>query len=114
MNDETKKRIKRFLETLKDYEVHGGEPTNYKETLVNLRESIKKGIFEETDSKFREILLYALKEINDNVTTIDTLIMAGSMNKDFDKLIKGANLIQSLASMLIKEDKILLLELIIN
>lgn len=114
MNDETKTRIKRLLETIKDYEVHGGEPLDYKEALVNLREYIKKGLFEEIDSKTIEILLGALREVNENITVIDVLRMTASMENDSDNLIKEKNIIQSLASMLVKQDKILLLEYIIK
>ena len=114
MNDETKKRIKSYLETIKDYEVHGGEPADYKENLVNLREFIKKGLFEEKDSKRTDILFYALKEVNNNISVIDTLRSIGPIGKGSDKLIKDKNIIQTLSSMLFKDYNILFLEFIVS
>lgn len=111
MVNENKKRIKSFLETLKDYEVHGGEVSNYKETLVNLRESIKKSLFSEKNSKVLEILFDALIEINKNIDYIDILRTG---DKDADKFIQERKLIQLLASMLVKKAEILLLEYTIN
>jgi hypothetical protein len=114
MNSETKKRIKGFLETLKDFEIHGGEPADYKENLVNLRESIKKAVFEGQDSKFSEILLNSLKEINDNIGIVDILRMQSITDHNPDDLIRQINAIQTLASLLIKQDMILLLEVMVN
>lgn len=114
MNDETKERIKSHLETMKGYELHGGNPSDYKETLVELRESIKKGIFEGTDSKFMEILLDAMWEVNKHISNIDELRISASEEKGIDEIIKVMNVIPTLASMLMGDDKILLLEAIVS
>ena len=114
MNSETKKRIKGFLETLKDFEIHGGEPADYKENLVNLRESIKKAIFEGQNSEFREVLVNSLKDINDNIGIIDILRMQSIDDHNPDDLIKQKNIIQTVASLLIKQERILTLEEKVN
>ena len=41
----------RHIGTLKSFEIHGGSPADYKETLASLRDAVVIGISKEEDSR---------------------------------------------------------------
>ena len=84
MQAEIKNKIAHQVETLKSFEIHGGSPADYKETLASLRDVIVISISKEEDSSIYQKLVRSLIEVISAISFIDTL----RMGKDSDEIIK--------------------------
>lgn len=108
MQIELKNKIVRSLETLKSFEVHGGNPVDYKETLAEFRNVITANIYKEADLKTQEHLINALGEITSAISMIDSM----RSGKDSDGLLKEGKFIERFASNLLNTNAMLILDII--
>jgi hypothetical protein len=108
MQAEIKNKIAYQIGTLKSFEIHGGSPADYKETLANLRDVIVNSISKEEDFSIYPKLVRSLIDVTSAISFIDTL----RMGKDSDEIIKEGKFIQTLASRLLNETGMIILDII--
>ena len=108
MQIEIKNKIARHIGTLKSFEIHGGSPADYKETLASLRDAIVIGISKEEDSSIYQRLVPALVVVINAISLIDNI----RMGKDSDEIIKEGKFIQTLASKLLNDSDMIILDII--
>jgi len=78
MKEESKDKRIYFLEELKDFEAEGGNPKDYKEILVELRNAITSSLSKE-DDKRQTLILMALEEIKSAIDTLDNVRLVENM-----------------------------------
>ena len=113
MKTEDKNRIAQYVGTLKSFEIHGGNPADYKEALVNLRDAIVTAIYsiykyKEKDSNTSQVLFDSLPKVISAISLIDNL-RAG---KNYDEIIEEGSFIQTLASRLLNNTNMIILDII--
>lgn len=110
MEKEINERLILQMEMLKSYEIHGGDPANYKETLTNLRDAIVLSISKEKDSIVVGRLVSALVTVIDAINLIDGI----RMGQDSDELIREGKFIQMLASNLLGKNAMIIFDVTIK
>lgn len=108
MQIEIKNRMARHIGTLKSFEIHGGSPADYKETLASLRDAVVIGISKEEDSSIVQKLIRSLTPVTSAISFIDNI----RMGKDSDEIIKEGKFIQTLASRLLNDSDMIILDII--
>lgn len=108
MQAEIKNKIALQVGTLKSFEIHGGSPADYKETLASLRDTIVISISKEKDSNIYQRLVRSLTAVISAISLIDNI----RMGKDSDEIIKEGKFIQTLASRLLNDSDIIILDII--
>lgn len=109
MKEESKDKRIYFLEELKDFEAEGGNPKDYKEILVELRNAITSSLSKE-DDKRQTFFFMALEEIKYAIDTLDNVRLA----ENSDDVLKEGKVIEKLASNLLNKNAMIILDIMLK